>query len=270
MITKVIINDNTQTPLSHLHKLDAFKNGKEYDFKPGINIIIGRNGCGKSTLMNLIALYTLCYKKNVTKLPDDTIEMLNYFEDFGDDDEKFKDGVDVMSDYCGVVYNYITQGDVTKGNALSSVENLSLYMNNSVASTGESMINSLGHLLDLLFKNKDVQFPIEKIKSKIEYCNDLWQERFKNMLAYYKRNQVKTHEEDFEFTLLLDEPDRNLDIVNIDNIYPVLSYRRKKTQVIAVIHNPVLIYKLSKLDYINFIELTDNYLEDIKKVFKKL
>lgn len=28
--------------------------------------------------------------------------------------------------------------------------------------------------------------------------------------------------------------------------------------------------KLSKLDYINFIELTDNYLEDIKKVFKKL
>ena len=49
-----------------------------------------------------------------------------------------------------------------------------------------------------------------------------------------------------------------------------LSYRRKKTQVIAVIHNPVLIYKLSKLDYINFIELTDNYLEDIKKVFKKL
>ena len=90
------------------------------------------------------------------------------------------------------------------------------------------------------------------------------------MLAYYKRNQVKTSEEDFEFTLLLDEPDRNLDIVNIDNIYPVLSYRRKKTQVIAVIHNPVLIYKLSKLDYINFIELTDNYLEDIKKVFSNI
>lgn len=67
MTTKVIINDNTQTPLSHLHKLDAFKNGKEYEFKPGINIIIGRNGCGKSTLMNLIALYTLCYKKECDK-----------------------------------------------------------------------------------------------------------------------------------------------------------------------------------------------------------
>ena len=29
------------------------------------------------------------------------------------------------------------------------------------------------------------------------------------------------------------------------------------TQLICVIHNPILIYKLSKLEYINFIELTD-------------
>ncbi len=270
MITKVAVNDNTRTPLSYLSKLDAFKNGREYEFKPGINIVIGRNGCGKSTLLNLIALYTLCYKKNMTKLPDDVIEMLEYFEDFGDDDEKLKDGVDIMSDYCGVVYNYITQSDITKNNALSSVANLSLYMSNNHASTGESMINSLGHLLDLLFKNKDVQFPIDKIRERAKHCNDLWQARFNNMLAYYKRNQVKTNEEDFEFTLLLDEPDRNLDIVNIDNIYPVLSYRRKKTQVIAVVHNPILIYKLSKLDYVNFVELTDGYLNDIKNVFKKL
>ena len=270
MITKVVVNDNTRTPLSYLHKLDAFNNGKEYEFKPGINIVIGRNGCGKSTLLNLIALYTLCYKENMTKLPDDVIEMLDYFDDFGDNDEKLRDGVDVMSDYCGVVYNYITKGDMTNNNILSSAANLSLFMSNNHASTGESMINSLGHILDLLFKNKDVQFPIDKIKEKVEYCNDLWQARFNNMLAYYKRNQVKTNEEDFEFTLLLDEPDRNLDIVNIDNIYPVLSYRRKKTQVIAVVHNPVLIYKLSKLDYVNFVELTDGYLNDIKNVFKKL
>ena len=116
MITKVVVNDNTRTPLSYLSKLDAFKNGREYEFKPGINIVIGRNGCGKSTLLNLIALYTLCYKENMTKLPDDVIEMLDYFDDFGDNDEKLRDGVDVMSDYYGVVYNYITKGDMTNNN----------------------------------------------------------------------------------------------------------------------------------------------------------
>ena len=39
------------------------------------------------------------------------------------------------------------------------------------------------------------------------------------------------------------------------------------TQLIGVIHNPILIYKLSKLERINIIELTDGYLEEIKDVF---
>ena len=42
------------------------------------------------------------------------------------------------------------------------------------------------------------------------------------------------------------------------------------TQLICVIHNPILIYKLSKLEYINFIELTKGYLKEIKDVFNKL
>ena len=50
----------------------------------------------------------------------------------------------------------------------------------------------------------------------------------------------------------------------------VLSYQKEMTQLICVIHNPILIYKLSKLNYINFIELTDGYLEEIKNVFDKL
>jgi len=45
------------------------------------------------------------------------------------------------------------------------------------------------------------------------------------------------------------------------------------TQLIAVIHNPILIYKLSRIrgkNKINFIELTDGYLNDIKNVFENL
>ena len=42
------------------------------------------------------------------------------------------------------------------------------------------------------------------------------------------------------------------------------------TQLICVIHNPILIYKLSKLNYINWIELSEGYLDKIKEVFNKL
>ena len=80
-------------------------------------------------------------------------------------------------------------------------------------------------------------------------------------------------QQDFEYTFLLDEPDRNLDITNIDSVYEILSHRKEMTQLITVIHNPVLIYKLSEVkgkNKINFIELTDGYLNDIKNVFEDL
>lgn len=57
------------------------------------------------------------------------------------------------------------------------------------------------------------------------------------------------------------EPDRNLDIDNIMDLYKVLSFHKPQTQIIAVIHNPALIYKLSKLDHVNFIEMTKGYLK---------
>ena len=59
MITKVVINNNGDTPIEYLSGLGAFKNGKTYEFKPGVNIIVGKNGCGKTTLMNLIRKYLL-------------------------------------------------------------------------------------------------------------------------------------------------------------------------------------------------------------------
>ena len=59
MITKVVINNNGDTPIEYLSGLGAFRNGKTYEFKPGVNIIVGKNGCGKTTLMNLIRKYLL-------------------------------------------------------------------------------------------------------------------------------------------------------------------------------------------------------------------
>lgn len=66
-----------------------------------------------------------------------------------------------------------------------------------------------------------------------------------------------------EYTVLMDEPDRNLDIDNIMQIYNVLSFHKPQTQIIAIVHNPALIYKLSKLDCVNFIEMTEGYLNKI-------
>ena len=57
MIEKIIIKDNSKSPLNYISDLRAFANGKEYNFKKGVNIIVGPNGCGKSTLLELASCY---------------------------------------------------------------------------------------------------------------------------------------------------------------------------------------------------------------------
>lgn len=93
--------------------------------------------------------------------------------------------------------------------------------------------------------------------------NDYWKPRMKNLLNYYKDNAVKVTPETFEYTFLLDEPDRNLDISNIETLSSILGYHKEMTQIIAVVHNPLLIYSLNRKKDVNFIEMEDGYLDRV-------
>ena len=68
----------------------------------------------------------------------------------------------------------------------------------------------------------------------------------------------------------MDEPDRNLDIENIGHIKSVLDFHKPHTQIIAVVHNPLLICALSKNPEVNFIEMTRGYVKNIRKMVKEL
>ena len=271
MIAEVNIKDNTNLPLSYSNKITALANGATFKFKNGINIIIGKNGCGKSTLLKNIAKYLLCDNNLYSKLPNfNTFGEALKLDPLFDKNNKLKDGMDILCDYAGVVYNFIPNGETANNNTLDSFENIGYYFGSKNTSTGEKMKIDLCNLFSISFKNKDIQFPIAEMKRHIDESNGYWEERFKGLIKYYKRNALKIKPQDFAYTFLIDEPDRNLDITNIDELYNVLSYEKEMTQLICVIHNPILIYKLSQLDYINFIEMTDGYLDDIKKVFKDL
>lgn len=274
MITNVKITDNTNIPFNYASSLKAFENGKEYNFKSGINIIIGENGCGKSTLMKNIAAFLLCNDTCYSKMPKlnnmaDALSFSNSLYNIVED--TLKDGIKIKCDYAGVAYRYITHNEANSNNGvLSSAEDFNLYYSSIGLSTGETMYNDLNNLFQLSFKNKNVQFPISDIISAAKNCNDVWKERLKKLVEYYKDNILKISQEEFEYTYLLDEPDRNLDITKVDELYRILSHKKEMAQIICVIHNPILIYKLSKLDYINFVEMTDGYLDKIKEVFRKL
>lgn len=199
-----------------------------------------------------------------SELPSEAL----YFSDIFDDD-KVLDGISIKSDYIGKVFHLIQQTEMRNDDILNNINNLSLYMNGASRSSGEKNLHAMNSLFDFMFNQDEYAFPIQKLMEFKKKSNEFWANRIDNLLKYYKDNRVVLMEKDFEYTILMDEPDRNLDIDNIMDLYNVLSFHKPQTQTIAVIHNPALIYKLSKLDCVNFIEMTRGYLKKITSFMNK-
>lgn len=256
MIEKVIINDNTLTPYNYISKV--FNNGDEFTFEKGINVIIGPNGTGKTTLLNLIKHYTFCNNQYYSTVSDSALDWSVYF-----DGDTFLNGVDVIGDYENTVFNFIHAVEMKGKHELQNITEMTLFMGNK-ASMGEQVVNSLGMFFRKIFSNEvDVNFPLHKLKRYINKndINSLWSERFKQIYEHTVKNKKKFVQP--QYTMLIDEPDRNLDINNLEQIYGVVKTQKEDTQAIYVIHNPVLLYRLSKLDYIHFIEMEKGYLQKV-------
>lgn len=244
MVEKVVIKDNTNTPLRYLKDVPTFENGKEYTFKAGVNVIVGENGSGKTTLLKLIGHYLL-----LGNTMCDSHKVYNLF-DFHD---KFLDGADVYSDYTKNVFRMCHPDEMTEGDVwLESFENFGATFMQKYSSTGEGIVIALNRLFNVMFNKKtSLNFPIKEISPKYH----------QKYLDYINVHKVDTED---EYTILIDEPDRNLSLTNIKQIESILSYHKEQCQMIAVIHHPLLIYALMKNEDINFIEMTDGYLETVK------
>lgn len=117
--------------------------------------------------------------------------------------------------------------------------------------TAKAQISAIGKFFDTVFSTRDYKFPdISDLNSELD--------------IYFKDHTIKA--ESPIITMLMDEPDRNLDLNNIKQLLNIFSYKKDDTQIIATIHNPLLIYKLK--DKVNIIDLTENYLNEIINFIK--
>jgi predicted ATPase len=265
MIYSIEFKNKKKFPFKYIEK-GFKKNGtfhleKKYTFEPGINVLVGCNGSGKSTIINLLRHYTLCSKSFASDA--NVVNNYDFFKYHGKEIKEisFLDGVIVTGDYNKTTFNLRQISDFDGDYDIAqSLGNLKHFMASSGRSDGEKNLESLSLLLNEMFGGKnDGLFPIREIKEIWENLNDVWKKQVDNLLKYYEKN----HKDGERFTILMDEPDRNLDMKNSKEVFGLLSKKREDTQIIAAIHNPIMIYKLSKMKHVNLIELTENYVNDI-------
>jgi ATPase subunit of ABC transporter with duplicated ATPase domains len=255
MVYSVVIKDNQNSPIHYLSDLKTFKNGTEYIFKPGVNIIVGENGCGKTTLMNLIKKYLLVdytdcsiglYGSNINGLYENPMEQKPLY-----------DGVDVYADYQKNTFRLSHAGEKESNQAVETFEDFGTMFTQRTSSTGEGVLVAVNSLFKYMFsKDAPLTFNYKQFKERDP--------------LYYKYITEHRKTDVDEFTILMDEPDRNLDIENIDQIKAILSFHKPQTQVIAVVHNPLLIYNLHNNKEVNVIEMTKGYVKKVKRLVNNL
>lgn len=165
MIKRIDFTNINNSPISYLNDIDFFNKNKSISFKSGINVVVGLNGCGKTTLLNLIRRYTLCLNDMTSSCPSGNLGFSDLLTKYGNGDD-ICDGVKIISDYQGTVFNMMEYKTLEKReNFLQDHVKFQTYFNNLHCSTGEGISSGIDALFKTMFSSKtNLEFPIKKLK----------------------------------------------------------------------------------------------------------
>lgn len=239
-----------------------------YGFNDGINIVTGRNGSGKSVLLDLIKTNCGIMGRSTYSVMPTPMELNGFFSENWQTIPEWIEtrtknlGLPaVQLQWDGSIVHHLTPSDfnsdtmwgrmdnmVSTKQSFSGLEILDKMM--SSRSSGENTNQILHKLLSLP----------ERYDEPLTNANDLWLRASKihqDWLLSFKFPKGKP-------TLLIDELDNHLDIDNQSSYWKLFEYLSEKWQVIVVSHS-IFAFKQKNVKYIN---LTPGYFKTVKKLIK--
>jgi energy-coupling factor transporter ATP-binding protein EcfA2 len=241
-----------------------------YEFTDGVNIVTGRNGSGKSVLLNLIK--TSCGGTKDVSYPT----MPNPFDAHPIGSNiwhtmpeiikkrlKNRDYPNTDISWDGTMFHHLTADFFNPKAAWDRLDNPMQVIKNELFSGGESLSlmmsnNSKGEsAIGLLIKLYDLGSDFERRLTKRD-ANDVWvksSDVFHDWLESFTSEKGKP-------TLLIDELDTHLDLDNQKVYWDYINHLTKKWQVIVVSHS-IFAFHVKDANYIN---LNPEYYNKVKKI----
>lgn len=236
---------------------------EKIEFTNGLNILVGTNGCGKTTVLNLLTDMCLVYglKKDYNFWDAVTVFYPNGHE-LGD--EKFTKVVDVIEVENNYIYpvkrmDTLSTKKNRSGGQFDNINDFVQFFEEKDMSKGQKMMNTL--YTEVLQAQKGFEsYRYDNLFFAPNSANDLWMKGSDMVKQYIEKHNCPNLEK--RCTFLMDEPDEGLDVFNLKELKQFLEVASETCQIIVVLHNPLLIKSLA--DKANIIELTDGYLDAIK------
>jgi predicted ATPase len=269
MIKSISLNyDNPIVPRGFQYIIENCEGNKihllpeKIEFTNGLNIIIGSNGCGKTTLINLLTRFCLVYGlKTDYNFWDEVSTFYPDANSLGDEKySKLQNLVVIENNYnCPVKrMDNISEKKKRSGGQFTNISDFSNYFTEKNMSKGQKMMHTI--FTEIQRAQKEFgEYSLESLFFDSNSVNDTWREALTKVKSYIEEHNCTNLEK--RCTFLMDEPDEGLDVFNLSELKDFLQIASETCQIIVILHNPLLIKSLA--DKANIIELTDGYLNAI-------
>ena len=263
MITELRIDDLDKACVLHARTVPFLKARPVLEFKPGINILWGGNGVGKSTVLTALARMLHCEQSGQSVVTRDSLNAVftvpgpNPGDKLGVRVDTMATGLLPVHDGQCVMHfdpNHMV-GLICNGAAFDSdffsegVEN-TMYR----GSSGQTTLNRLSKVLGAMVKPD----PWPDIRWKADKDADWLKDQVDPVNAFLQGTIPKGQP-----TLLLDEPDRSLSMKFQAGFWHNLATRfATGVQVITATHTPFAL----RLPGVNYIDMTPGYLAECEDV----
>ena len=228
----------------------------EYQFKDGLNIIIGPNGSGKSTIIKILQQLTFCNTDNGLPRLNRGLKLSYQTKIFTD-----SDAFDLTNDWRFPTAMLLRSEQLeVSGFGYIDPELCAQKMEGGSLSDGENQAYSMRCFVNR-YSSYIKEYDLETILK-----NDNGVENIYIVSDYIKNHSYNQINESMHSCVLMDEPDKGLDVILLKALYGMLKIDKKDIQTIAVIHNPFLIHLLSKFS--NVIETRVGYMELVENFIK--